>query len=75
MNALGHETRFSDSSFYDEVCKRCGGTDAVSDDTLKYPCAGSPEKAEIESAYRKMIAAKKVFDDAELVYNKLIKRA
>lgn len=26
-DALGHRTRFSDSSFYDEVCELCGTTD------------------------------------------------
>jgi hypothetical protein len=35
---LGHKTRFSDSSVYDEVCTLCGATDARGDDRLDKPC-------------------------------------
>jgi hypothetical protein len=35
---LGHETRMSDSSLYDEVCKKCGATDGRGDDRLNKPC-------------------------------------
>jgi hypothetical protein len=28
MNYNGHETRYSDSSFFDEICVNCGTTDA-----------------------------------------------
>lgn len=34
----GHTTRFSDSSLYDEVCTKCGATDARGDDRLEKPC-------------------------------------
>lgn len=36
---LGHRTRMSDSSLYDEVCLTCGGTDArAPNDRLSAPC-------------------------------------
>lgn len=35
-----HKTRFSDSSFYDEICTLCGATDAAGDDRLKHQCQG-----------------------------------
>jgi len=35
-----HKTRYSDSSFYDEVCTVCGATDGRGDYGLKYPCPG-----------------------------------
>jgi hypothetical protein len=34
----GHNTRYSDSSFYDEKCIYCGGTDARGDFSLNAPC-------------------------------------
>lgn len=34
----GHETRYSDSSLYDEVCVNCGATDGRGDDRLAEPC-------------------------------------
>lgn len=35
-----HEIRFSDSSFYDEICKNCGAHDEVPGGwgALAYPC-------------------------------------
>lgn len=33
-----HVTRFSDSSFYDEVCVLCGATDAIGSHALEKPC-------------------------------------
>lgn len=33
-----HETRISDSSYYDEVCKKCGATDARGSVGLMFPC-------------------------------------
>ncbi len=35
---LGHVTRWSDSSYYDEICTVCGATDARSSDRLEQPC-------------------------------------
>lgn len=37
-NSLGHITRFSDSSIYDERCVLCGGTDAAGDRSLQQRC-------------------------------------
>jgi hypothetical protein len=37
---LSHTTRFSDSSIYDEVCTKCGATDAAGDTRLRYRCPG-----------------------------------
>lgn len=39
-----HKIRYSDSSFYDEVCTMCGGTDASGDERLKRPCTGEKSK-------------------------------
>lgn len=33
-----HNTRYSDSSLYDEVCKKCGATDAMGCDLLNKSC-------------------------------------
>lgn len=33
-----HETRGSDASTFDEICVRCGGTDAVWSEALNHPC-------------------------------------
>ena len=33
-----HTTRISDSSLYDEICTKCGATDAAGDDRLDKPC-------------------------------------
>ncbi len=38
-----HKTRFSDSSFYDEVCVNCGATDGRGDDRLTKPCPTAPD--------------------------------
>lgn len=40
MTHRTHETRFSDSSFYDEVCKLCGAHDGSRRgiDQLEAPC-------------------------------------
>lgn len=40
-DTLGHETRFSDSAFYDEVCIHCGATDAPGANRLAQVCAKS----------------------------------
>lgn len=34
----GHETRFSDASRFDEICEKCGATDAAGDDGLNRGC-------------------------------------
>ncbi len=41
-----HVTRYSDSSFYDEVCIHCGSTDRVPGGwgDLAYECAKEPEQ-------------------------------
>ena len=36
---LGHITRISDSSFYDERCKLCGATDCFGDSRLTRECS------------------------------------
>ena len=38
----GHKTRFSDSSLYDEICTKCGATDAIGDNRLDNPCGQHP---------------------------------
>lgn len=43
MNHPSHQTRYSDSSLYDEVCTLCGATDARNDDRLRHPCGQAPE--------------------------------
>lgn len=43
---LGHVTRFSDASSYDEVCVLCGGTDAGSDLQRTCPNATHPGATE-----------------------------
>jgi hypothetical protein len=42
-----HTTRFSDSSLYDEICIKCGATDAWHDNRLSVPCP-VPDKAEVK---------------------------
>lgn len=44
-----HKTRYSDSSYYDEVCVYCGETDRVPGGwgNLKYPCAKEPEERRV----------------------------
>lgn len=37
-----HKTRFSDSSFYDEVCTLCGVTDTDGMADLSKPCSHAP---------------------------------
>lgn len=43
-----HKTRYSDSSFYDEVCLQCGCTDEQRDSNgtylLNLPCPNQPTK-------------------------------
>lgn len=41
-NHPSHQTRYSDSSFYDEVCESCGATDASGDRRLQWSCGGYP---------------------------------
>jgi len=38
-----HQTRISDSSLYDEVCKLCGATDGRGDERLRHPCPAAPQ--------------------------------
>lgn len=38
MSNNGHITRFSDSSLYDEICTKCGATDASGDIRLERRC-------------------------------------
>jgi hypothetical protein len=38
QDQFGHDTRISDSSIYDEVCKNCGATDGPNDGRLNIPC-------------------------------------
>lgn len=42
---LGHVTRYSDSSLYDEVCTLCGATDAGTG--LRYPCPNRKKEPEM----------------------------
>lgn len=41
MTHPSHQTRYSDSSLYDEVCTLCGATDARGSDLLYQPCSAS----------------------------------
>ncbi|UTC28862.1 hypothetical protein MARCHEWKA_03500 [Brevundimonas phage vB_BpoS-Marchewka] len=41
FESLGHETRTSDSSLYDEICIHCRGTDAAGDTRLQQVCPNS----------------------------------
>lgn len=41
IDSLGHKTRYSDSSLYDEKCVRCGGTDGRGDGSLNHRCSGA----------------------------------
>jgi hypothetical protein len=62
----GHITRFSDSSFYDEVCVNCGATDTSRDlGELAYSCQ-SPGKpyANMQEYY----ADEEIEDDIENVH-------
>ncbi len=54
MTHISHKTRYSDSSLYDEVCTKCGGTDNVNDDSLEFPCAGSNKKRLLQTQIRKV---------------------
>jgi hypothetical protein len=38
LDSLGHRTRFSDSSRFDEICVCCGATDAAGDRGLEFKC-------------------------------------
>lgn len=57
-DALGHKTRFSDSSLYDEVCVHCGATDARGDRRLEQPCPGPGSLRQRNDALVKKVAAK-----------------
>jgi hypothetical protein len=46
-----HKTRYSDSSFYDEVCTLCGATD--SGELLKVPCVKVDKHANIIEKHRR----------------------
>lgn len=46
---MGHRTRFSDSSIYDEVCRYCGATDAGRDLLSRCP-ATDERKDEVDSS-------------------------
>ena len=50
-----HKTRFSDSSFHDEVCEACGGTDAAGDLSLGDPCpaTGAPKPVKTVTVFLK----------------------
>lgn len=39
-----HDTRYSDSSLYDERCKQCGHTDRIGCDELSKPCPDETEE-------------------------------
>lgn len=53
---LGHKTRASDSSVFDEICTMCGGTDGPSDLRLTYECplAPAPSSAAAKVASTKL---------------------
>jgi hypothetical protein len=41
-----HDTRFSDASTFDEICKNCGATDTAGSGTLHLPCTAKPASDE-----------------------------
>ncbi|HVX91553.1 MAG TPA: hypothetical protein VHC20_08160 [Candidatus Paceibacterota bacterium] len=43
-DALGHRTRYSDSSLYDEKCVLCGATDMRGATGLSKPCPNKDDK-------------------------------
>jgi hypothetical protein len=51
----GHQTRFSDSSLYDEVCINCGGTDGR-DGGLDRPCPNAPTTGPNSPATKAVVA-------------------
>lgn len=59
-----HETRFSDSSYYDEVCTKCWGTDANGDDSLNFPCEGNPKLRRMAQIARKVENARRALREA-----------
>ena len=48
MTHPSHQTRFSDSSLYDEKCVHCGVTDHTGMDKLNEPCAKAPIAVEFD---------------------------
>lgn len=57
-----HITRFSDSSFYDEKCVLCGGTDGSGDHSLLLPCPeGRKHHASHQRKWRNMSVAPFIF--------------
>jgi hypothetical protein len=71
---MSHILLASDSSVYDVKCTKCGGTDAKWDDTLDYPCTGSPEDAAIEAAFREKIIKQSQYMTAVREYDELLKK-
>lgn len=71
---MEHKTRYSDSSFYDEVCIVCGGTDAHGDDRLQHPCEGSAKAGAVAAAKRKVERAREAPQDAEAHLQRQIAR-
>lgn len=55
-DSLGHRTRFSDSSMYDEKCVLCGGTDGAGDNSLRYPCPKATDADERAHKNRLLVA-------------------
>jgi hypothetical protein len=55
MGNNGHQTRFSDSSLYDEVCINCGGTDGR-DGGLDRPCPNAPTTGPDSPATKAVVA-------------------
>jgi hypothetical protein len=47
----GHVTRYSDSSYYDFVCVKCGATDSDSGPSLSDPC---PVRDTLEDKVRRL---------------------
>ncbi len=68
---MQHVTRFSDSSFYDEVCTVCGGTDASGDDRLDHPCQGSEKAGEVAAASRRVDKARAKLAEAEANFQRI----
>jgi hypothetical protein len=51
LDPNGHQTRFSDSSLYDEVCNLCGATDTSGKLDQPCPVATAPDHATPDPAY------------------------
>lgn len=54
MDNNGHQTRFSDSSLYDEVCVNCGATDTSG--KLDHPCPSAPASGPSSPATQAVVA-------------------